>query len=150
VDYTSPASPIAIAATAGEAVVLVTATPDNVIEGTETISMLVQPGAGYVVGLRQVPPLAIKDRPFDEWRFQYFTAAERDDLAIISANADPDAAAYRTFSNTLRARSTRFEGCTALHAGIVASRLTLDYFQPRNATDLLYTAEVALPSPAHG
>jgi len=76
---------------------LVGAISDSIPEGDKILSLTLQPGAGYSVGVLSNCVVRVLDVPFDAWRFAYFTASELGDPAISGPNADPDQDAVGNF-----------------------------------------------------
>jgi hypothetical protein len=89
-DYVALSGSATIPAGAFSADITVTPIPDDLIEGDETVTVGVLSNPFYYVGSPSSASLTIKDLPFDAWRFNNFTAAERTNPTIVCEMCDPD------------------------------------------------------------
>lgn len=81
---------VTIPAGARAATVTIQAVSEAEIEGTETLTIAIQAGPGYSVGVRGSAAIRIADLPFDDWRKARFSAAELVDPQVSGRGADPD------------------------------------------------------------
>lgn len=89
-DYS--ALPAAVTIPANETSVSFDLTPlaDSAVEGDETVTVALQPGANFVTATPARLTLRIADRPVDAWKFGHFSATQLLDPAISGDEADPD------------------------------------------------------------
>ena len=69
---------------------VIRAVDDETAEGDELLTLTLQPDAGYGVGPLSNCVVRILDKPFDAWRFLFFSPSELLDPAISGPDADPD------------------------------------------------------------
>ena len=69
---------------------VIRAVDDETAEGDKLLTLTLQPDASYRVGPLSNCVVRILDKPFDAWRFLFFTAPELLDPAISGPEADPD------------------------------------------------------------
>ena len=76
-DY--PALPSSLVIPAGQSIVEVplTAADDGKAEGTESVTLSLLPGDGYLAGASSTATVEITDPPYDTWRFSHFGPLER-------------------------------------------------------------------------
>ncbi len=114
--------------------------PDLLSEGDETVSLTLQPSAGYTVGAASTATVTIKDKPGDEWRFLQFGGN-------VPLSEDADDFDGDGIINLLE-RALNLDPKTSTVASLPApfiedGHLALTYTRLKNAPDLLYTPEVA-------
>jgi hypothetical protein len=63
---------------------------DGLPEGEETVRVSILPDPAYMVGAPAVDTVFVEDAPWDEWRFEHFTAEELRLGAVTGPFADPD------------------------------------------------------------
>ena len=63
---------------------------DGLPEGEETVRVSILPDPAYMVGAPAVDTVFVEDAPWDEWRFEHFTAQELRLGAVTGPFADPD------------------------------------------------------------
>ncbi|MES2706652.1 MAG: FAD-dependent oxidoreductase [Verrucomicrobiota bacterium] len=80
---------VTIGATLAQATLNITALPDGLVEGDETLTLTLQPGAAYTLA-SSTATITFRDTPFDAWRSTVFTSAQNTDALISAPNADPD------------------------------------------------------------
>jgi len=68
----------------------ITALSDALVEGDESLTLTIQPGAGYTTGTLVGASVTLRDGFFDAWRFSQFTPAQLSIPAMSGPDADPD------------------------------------------------------------
>src|SRR5206468_1466128 len=90
VDYVPLPGTVTLAAGATATNILVTPIPDDLVEGSETVTLTLLPSTNYTLTTLSNATITIQDRPIDAWRLANFTPAELADPAISGDLADPD------------------------------------------------------------
>lgn len=98
--------------TAGQTTASVTLTPipDNLAEGSEYATVAIADGSGYAISPTNQAVATIADLPFDQWRFENFTAGELADPSISGEGADPDGDGPNLAEYDSGGNPRRFEG----------------------------------------
>lgn len=84
--------------------------PDNLAEGSENATVAIAGGSGYAISPTNQAFALIADRPFDQWRFENFTAEELADRSISGEGADPDGDGPNLVEYDSGGNPRRFEG----------------------------------------
>ena len=140
VDVTSLPGTVVIPAGATTATIPVQAIGDNLPEGTESLTLTLASGTGYVVGNLSTATVSIIDRPLDDWRHTYFTPAQLNDpnasgdLADLDRDGVPTLAEYALGMNPTVANGLP----VPINSG---GYLTLTYAHRKAATDVTITVE---------
>jgi hypothetical protein len=118
---------------------------DGLAEGTETIEIALQPGAGYTTTSPANATIALQDRPFDAWRFVNFTPAELANLGVSGAEADPDADGVNNFMERALVGFPKTPGINILPVpSMISGNLTQTYTRLKSSLlDVNFTTEWA-------
>jgi hypothetical protein len=86
-----PALPGIFVIPAGSAMIEVpiAAVADGKAEGTESLTLSLLPGEGYLAGASSTATIEITDPPYDVWRFSHFNPLERTNEALSGFEAAP-------------------------------------------------------------
>jgi hypothetical protein len=115
--------------------VLVQAIGDALAEGTENVTLTVQPGAGYNVGDIAAATVKVLDRPIDAWRHANFSPSELADPTISGNEADPDGDNATNLEEYALARDPLGIDLNGITKAMAQGRLTLTYHRRKDATD---------------
>jgi hypothetical protein len=138
-DYNALSGTAIFAAGAATATINVGATGDALAEGTETLTLTVQPGAGYSAGPLSSATVRLLDRPIDDWRHAHFDAAELADPARSGDAADPDHDALTNLLEYALALDPHVRDAVSPHWS--GHGFTLTYSRRKSATDVTLAAE---------
>ncbi|MBC7927404.1 MAG: fibronectin type III domain-containing protein [Bryobacteraceae bacterium] len=123
---------------------------DALAEGTETVMATVSPSVAYTIGSNNQASVRIADSPFDAWRFENFSEAERSDPVRSGPTGDANG---NGLSNLLDyALLTEAQATASLAAPVVSTGgfgsqrfLQLAYRRNHAASDLEFVVELADP-----
>ena len=142
--WTAHTNRATIPAGATTASISVQAIGDALAEGTETLTVTLQPGAGYSIGPLGAATAQLLDRPIDAWRHAHFSAAQLADPAISGDLADADADGLSNLEEyPLALDPLRPDAESAPVAAWDGTALKLSYSRLRSATDVAVIAEGA-------
>jgi hypothetical protein len=150
VDYNLTADPLVIPAGGASNQLALIPQADDLAEGDESVVITLLPDFFYSVGAASSVAITIKDRPWDDWRFNRFTAVELADDAISGEAADPDGDGLPNlleyafhFDPKLADESRGFTGALEPHPSTSADHLVLTFNRRLAPTDLIYRVEVS-------
>jgi hypothetical protein len=124
------------------ATIEVTAVPDDLPEGNETVTLTLLPSAVCTPGANASATVSILDQPIDAWRLATFTAAQLADPAISGDEADPDGDGIRNLTEYPLGLNPLARDAAAATTGWDGSgHLAITYFQRRSATDVTVLTE---------
>jgi hypothetical protein len=89
-DYAAVTHSVTIPVSNRTASVTIAPIADNIPEGTETVSLTITAGTGYVIGSCSNATVIIKDAPYDNWRNTVFTIVQLSNPAVSGDRADLD------------------------------------------------------------
>jgi hypothetical protein len=141
VDITTLSGTATFAAGSPTATIPVQALSDSAIEPAETVTITVQPGAGYSVGTVNSATVRVLDRPMNEWRQAHFTAAELLDPNISGDAADPDADDLSNSEEYALLHDPRAPDEDLAETTWVNGRLTMTFRRAKAPTDVAVIAE---------
>jgi hypothetical protein len=108
---------------------------DALAEGTETVTLTVQSGAGYTTGPVASATVQVLDRPIDAWRHASFSPTELADPAISGNEADPDGDTATNLEEYALARNPLGADVNGITKAMDQGSLTLTYHRRKAATD---------------
>jgi hypothetical protein len=143
-DFTGGTTVVTIPAGAVAQAITLSPVADSLAEGTETIEIALQPGAGYTNTSLANATISLQDRPFDAWRFVNFTPAELVNLGVSGAEADPDADGVNNFLERALVRTPKTPDINSLPVpAILSGNLSLTYTRLKSSLlDVNFTARV--------
>jgi hypothetical protein len=141
-DYSTLSGSVTIPAGAISASIDVAALPDDIPEGDETVTVTLQPGAGFSIGPNFSATVRILDRPIDRWRYANFSTAELADPLISADAADPDRDNYANLTEYALGLAPLLGESSATPTNWDdTGHLTLTYLRRRQATDVVVAVE---------
>jgi len=132
---------VSLAAGNASAPVAVAPIPNDVADGTQTVTLTISPIVAYNVGTASSDTVSIHDKPIDEWRLQRF-GANANDPVIAGNTADPDQDGlsnlleYALFSDPTTSNVVSLPS-----PAISANYLQLQFHRNTSATDVTYVVE---------
>lgn len=139
-DYSPVTSPLHFDAGVDTLVVSILPVNDSLPEGAESLTITLQPGAGYSLGTPAFATITIHDRPSDDWRFVQFPANPAGTPFLGDSDGDGinELMEFGLALDPLQPSST---GLPVL--GVTSNGLypTLTYTRPETS-DLTYTVQV--------
>jgi hypothetical protein len=141
-DYAALSGSVTILAGKTTASIDVAAVPDDLPEGTETVTVTLQPGTGFSLGPNASATVFILDRPIDAWRFATFTPAQLTDPLVTADAADPDNDSFSNLAEyALGLAPLTAESNATVSGWDATGHLTLSYLRRRQATDVTVIPE---------
>jgi hypothetical protein len=138
--YDQIANTVVIPAGSSSAIVTITPIPDDIAEGTRTVTLTLSSSTSYDLGTAITDTVYVLDKPVDQWRFQTFGAAANSaraaDMADWSGGGIVNLMAFALNIDPIE------PDFSALPAGnILNGYPTLSYRQNSAATDVTFTVE---------
>ena len=141
-DYTALPGTVLIPAGQTSATIDITAVPDNLAEGDETVTVTLLPDAAVTPGPAASATITILDKPMDAWRFATFTAAQLANPAISGDSADPDNDGISNLAEYALGLDPFVSNPAPTSSSLDATgHVTLTYTSRRSATDVTIFAE---------
>jgi hypothetical protein len=141
-DYAALAVSVTLPAGGVSANLTILPTPDELVEGDETIMVTLQPGAGYTLSALSNATVTLRDRPRDDWRKAQFTAAELAEASVSGDLADPDADGLQNLMEYALGLSPKSQnGAGRPTVDIEGGYLIYRYTQSRSAADVAMAVE---------
>jgi choline-sulfatase len=143
VDFTALTGSFTISAGGVATNLTVTAIPDDLAEGPETITVTLNADPFYEVGITGSATLTIFDTPIDNWRYDQF-GTDANTVTIAGNLADPDgdgAANLLEYALRLNPNVASVVGLPVY--GVESNHLTLTFTKWLDATDITYLPEAA-------
>lgn len=109
---------------------------DDLAEGDEMVTIMVQASANYDRTALTNATALIRDRPVDAWRFAQFTTAELADPFISGDLANPDDDSLVNLMEHALGLNPKLTDTDPLAPRIEAGHLTLTYTRAKAATDV--------------
>jgi hypothetical protein len=151
-DYTALPASVTIPAGSASATVAVTPIADSLAEGPETVIATLAPDPAYgITNASASATVTIADVPFDQWRFDHFTASERANPAVSGPLADPDSdGVVNLLENYLRLAPKTPDRAGLPQVTLTTDHLRISFRRARGASDLSGVVEVTgnLAAPA--
>lgn len=149
-DLTTLSGTANFAAGSQTATISVQALPDSLAEGMETVTITLQPGAGFTIGTVNSATARIVDKPVDDWRYANFTPAELNNSAISGLSADPDGDGFTNLEEYVLTRNPKVRDAALTEAKWENQRLTMTYRRRKTATDATVAVEGSQGLPTWG
>ncbi len=141
-DYVAPPGSVVIPVGTTSASITIASIADALAEGTETVTVTLDPNAAFAVAPLGQATASILDPPIDAWRAAAFTGVQLADPAISGDDGDPDADGIRNLTEYALGLDPNFPDLGATQRGWANDgRLTMTYLQRRTATDVSIIAE---------
>lgn len=136
-DYSPIGSSISFAVNEASKTIVVMPIADNTVEGSETVQLSLQTGAGYTLGASASAMVTIADKPFDAWRFTH-------GLINSSETADPDGdGAVNLLEYAVGSDPNTSAPASYPIISRIGGQLTLTYQRLRVAAEIAYRVEVS-------
>lgn len=132
---------VTIGATLAQTTLNITALPDTLAEGDETLTLTFQPGLAYTLA-SNTATITFRDTPFDAWRSTVFTSAQNADALISSPTADPDHDGLTNLAESIFGSDPLSgTGNPPLSAVVTGNTVHLTFTRAAPATDAVITIE---------
>lgn len=136
-DFQGIGSSISFAVDEASKAIVIMPIADSTVEGSETVQLNLQTGAGYALGASAMATVMIADKPFDDWRFTH-------GLANSSATGDPDGdGSVNLLEFAIGSDPNISAPAPYPIISSAGGQLTLTYQRLRNAAEMEYRVEVS-------
>lgn len=140
-DYGALPGSITLKAGATSTNIFITPIADNLVEGDETVTLLLQASANYSRTSLSSATVVIQDRPVDAWRKANFTAGELLDPNISGDAADPDHDGLVNLVEYALGLNPKSADGNPFSPSVSGGYFTLSYTRSKAATDVAVVVE---------
>lgn len=143
VDYLTRSTQITLAAGAVATNLYLTPIPDDRVEGDETVTLMLQPSADYLISTVSIATVVIQDQPVDGWRFANFTTPELSDSPISGDLADADQDGLANLMEYALGLPPKVANLNPFNPRMEGEHFTLTYTRLKSATDVFLALEAS-------
>ncbi len=140
-DYAALPGSVTLKAGASATNIFIMPFADNLVEGDETVTLLLQASVNYSRTSLSNATVVIQDRPVDVWRKASFTAGELLNPAISGDDGDPDQDGLANLLEYALGLNPKSADANPLSPTISGGYFTMTYTRLKTATDVSLLVE---------